>query len=1136
MDSNGKPPLVALVTWLAGLVAAIVTVALPLSYFVNSYQREGAILETESAINARLVGQIVAATPEQWRFRVARLEELLRHRSRDRVAEIRRIVALDGTMIARSADALDPPIHWHRAEILDDGVVVARFEIARSLRPMIYRTAAIALFGMTLGLVIFISLRALPLRALRRAFADNHQLIDSLEKQKADLLDANAASAQARQQLERQSEIALRHSEERFKAFMDRAPGIAFIKDDMGRYVYANKTWEDLYALDWRGKTDAELWPHDNAVMFTESDRRALAAGQAIEAFETVLDKTGRPQDWWVLKFPIVDGDGKRLLGGMGMDITEQTRRQAELAEAHLALTNAMPGISRLDLEGRYVAVNDAYASFLGYTPEQLLGRDSAMTIHPEDRATVHEAYRAMLRDGKGEAEARGVRQDGSVFFKQVLMVKRFDGQGKHIGHHCFMRDITDRKRADEALRQSEQRLSIAQSIAHLGSWEHDLSTGRSVWTKENYRLFGYEPGSVVPSHDLWVSRLHADDRSRVLEHMQGVLSGTKSFDIGYRIVHSNGAVRHIHALGEVLRDGGGVPLRMVGTCYDITERKSAEEALRQAYAELERRVEERTAELARTVAMLSKTEALLRQAVDVADLGVFERDHGSDELYYSPTMRKILDLPDDAPVRPGAFIDTVHPDDRETVRARRQLANDPAGDGQMSVEFRLLRRDGSIGWILNRAQTFFTGAGTARRAVRTVGAVLDITERKTTEQALRQLNQDLDRRVTLRTQELAEARTKLRALVAALTQAEERERRRLAVQLHDYLAQSLTAIAMVLGRAGQIVNGANGNGELKDILDNVRGDLANSLAYTRTLIGELSPRVLYDVGLPAALAWLGEQMGRHGLTVSVDGPSERLPLDEDDAVFLFQCARELLWNVVKHGATDRATVSYGQDGGLASLAVADQGKGFDPQAARANSNGGAHFGLFSIRERVELRGGRIDIDTASGIGTWVTIVLPVQQREDVSVPMAEPDMRQSGVGDAIKIVIVDDHIMVREGLRGLLEQQAGFAVAGEAGDGAAAIATVRDLQPDVVLMDINLPTLNGIDATREIVRDCPSTIVIGLSFGSDAYMVKAMQEAGAVTCIAKERALEDVRQAILDAVAQRRRGVIENGELRIEN
>lgn len=719
---------------------------------------------------------------------------------------------------------------------------------------------------------------------------------------------------------------------------------------------------------------------------------------------------------------------------------------------------------------------------------------------------------------------------------------------------------------------------------------------------------------------------------------------------VGVSISAMSGA---LHNTRRRLEGESGAPSHVISVIQDISDRKRAEDPVRQAHAELERRVEERTAELAQTVASLTKTEALLRHAVDVADIGIFERDHAADEVYYSPTLSKIIDLPEDRQGRVGDFLSRIHPDDRGIVNLARRRAHGPADDGRLLYECRVVRRDGSIRWILNRAQTFFAGTGDARKPVRTIGAVLDITERmrseealraseerlqhalavghmgtwerdlrtgemiwddrdfeifgiakdraisrdlflahvhpadlpvmeeaisrserdgqeykceyrflrpdgkmiwllgygglrrdrngtpthiaginfditqrKAAEEALRHLNEQLDRRVAQRTQELAESRARLRALVAELTMTEERERRRLAVDLHDTLAQSLAVVNLYLWRVRELLGDQAHGAAFKEVLGNLDTAVDDSIKYTRSLIAELSPPVLYDLGLPAALRWLGEQMGRHGLRVEVDGPADGFSLAQDDAVFLYQCARELLWNVVKHGFTDRATLTYGRDGDRVSLAVTDNGTGFDAQTVRANGGGRSHFGLFSIHERVELRGGAVEINSTPGAGTWVLIVMPLDRKASASAKMFEPILLPSAtapvIEPAIKILIVDGHKMLRQGLRRVLEEQDGFTVVGEAGDGAEAVALARVLEPQVVIMDVNMPNMNGIEATEKIIHRRPSTIVIGVSFGTEEYVVRAMHAAGAVICLPKERAVEDVSQAIMDAVVAR--------------
>ena len=140
-------------------------------------------------------------------------------------------------------------------------------------------------------------------------------------------------------------------------------------------------------------------------------------------------------------------------------DITERQQVENELRSTQTVLEYAVEGISRLDEQGRYIAVNRAYAGTLGYTPEEMIGREWFPTVHPEDQEKMMLAYQQMLIEGKVEVEAKGVRKDGSIFYKQLVMISAFDSQNQFIGHHCFMKDITERKQAEAALQKTHDEL-----------------------------------------------------------------------------------------------------------------------------------------------------------------------------------------------------------------------------------------------------------------------------------------------------------------------------------------------------------------------------------------------------------------------------------------------------------------------------------------------------------------------------------------------------------------------------------------------------------------------------------------------------------------------------------------------------
>ena len=385
-----------------------------------------------------------------------------------------------------------------------------------------------------------------------------------------------------------------------------------------------------------------------------------------------------------------------------------------------------------------------------------------------------------------------------------------------------------------------------------------------------------------------------------------------------------------------------------------------------------------------------------------------------------------------------------------------------------------------------------------------------DISERKRAEEGRQKLADDL-----------LQSQMKLRALVDELSRTEEHERRRLATELHDYLAQTLALCRITLGRAAKLKTSR----DMQGFLAEAQQCVDNSLDYTRTMMAELSPRVLYDFGLPAALAWLGEKMKPHGLNVAVTGEPAEIALDESQAVLAFQCARELLWNVVKHAQASAAMISYQANESGFTVEVADNGKGFDPASAPERGDGSSKFGLFSVHERLQLRGGCLEVHAAPGKGTRAVIWLPaVAGGKSSTVPLNPPIRDVVAADRQLRVELVDDHEVVRKGLRLLLEDHADLSVVGEARDGMESVEMARELKPDVIVMDINMPRMNGIEATKLILQELPGTTVVGFSIAIDPYTEQVLKAAGAFGCVTKARAGEEIYTTIINAVAEHRR------------
>jgi signal transduction histidine kinase len=274
-----------------------------------------------------------------------------------------------------------------------------------------------------------------------------------------------------------------------------------------------------------------------------------------------------------------------------------------------------------------------------------------------------------------------------------------------------------------------------------------------------------------------------------------------------------------------------------------------------------------------------------------------------------------------------------------------------------------------------------------------TVAYCIDYLRRN--ERKLRQVNVDLEQEVGRQALELSEREEKLRGLMYQLAITEERERRELSVELHDYLAQLLALARMKMKQAQQFVLRSRADAycrivEAEDLLH-------KSIDYVRTLMAELYPTQLQDLGLPGAVRWLAAQMPRHGLDIELSLTSESLPLSSDQALVLYQSVRELLMNIVKHAQVSRAVVTLESDSECIFITVKDQGRGFDPSALTARTDG-RHFGLHSVHERINAMGGTFILNSTVGKGTTIKLTLPYHHYSESEVLRAASSMQQDRV------------------------------------------------------------------------------------------------------------------------------------------
>lgn len=632
----------------------------------------------------------------------------------------------------------------------------------------------------------------------------------------------------------------------------------------------------------------------------------------------------------------VYDEEGAAVrMTGVVQDITERKKAEIKLILYRSIIESSTDAIAVIDRDGRYVEQNEAHRALLGFSDQDLLGQ--MPTLH-----TVGEPYErvmtALSTYGRFEGEIVSRRKDGTGVEIEMHAFPVMDDTAAPRYFVGIKRDITARKLAERAQQESEERFrTLADNMAQL-AWMADAREGL-CWFNRRWLDYTWSTLEQMRTGG-WESVVRSDYAECVLAGIHCAWESGEVWEDTFPIRSAEGAYRWFLSRAVPIRNPEGAIVRWFGTHTDVTELRQTEETLRRREEQL-RIITDSVPSLISYVDREERYQFVNSGYEDLFGLPRHEIVGRSVEELLGPAYADVLPY-----VRRALT--------GETVRYESLLVYVGQPCWVMATYTPDIRADGTVAgfYVL----------------------VTDISERKQQEDELRRWKDELEVRVEERTAELIVSQDRLRTLASQLSLTEQRERRKLAGDLHDYLAQLLVVAHMKVAQAMRSLPLAEAEGTPLRDLDDI---LQQALSYTRTMIAELCPPGLHDAGLPAALRWLAERMQRHGLSVEVHSNCEQLPLPEDRAVFLLQSVRELLYNVLKHAGVDCATVSLhvGAKGDL-SLAVEDRGRGLDSDALQRSVEPG-HFGLLSVRERMDAMGGTLILENRPGGGMRVELGLP---------------------------------------------------------------------------------------------------------------------------------------------------------------